>query len=140
MSTPNYRIIVAWSDEDEAFLAYAPDLRGCVSHGGTREEALFNVELMIGEWLISAEQLGWEIPKPLSHQEQEAQAIQVEKARREAFADAVQKAVQQVVNDIMPKLLAAVEQSLPKPQQGAPCGPDDDDGYEGYLPPTPWRG
>jgi predicted RNase H-like HicB family nuclease len=30
-----YEIIIYWSDEDEAFVAEAPELPGCAAHGST---------------------------------------------------------------------------------------------------------
>jgi antitoxin HicB len=34
-----YRIVVEWSDEDEAFVARLPALPGCAAHGNTAEAA-----------------------------------------------------------------------------------------------------
>ena len=34
-----YRIVVEWSDEDEAFIARVPALPGCAAHGSTPEKA-----------------------------------------------------------------------------------------------------
>lgn len=59
-------VIVALSDEEGGFLAYAPDLMGCMSDGATREEALQNVSLAVGEWIDEAQALGREIPTPNS--------------------------------------------------------------------------
>jgi predicted RNase H-like HicB family nuclease len=34
-----YRVVVEWSDEDEAFVARIPALAGCAAHGSTAEKA-----------------------------------------------------------------------------------------------------
>jgi antitoxin HicB len=35
-----YRVVVEWSDEDEAYLARVPALAGCVSHGDSEASAI----------------------------------------------------------------------------------------------------
>ena len=39
-----YEIIIYWSNEDQAFLAEAPELPGCMAHGNSYEEALGNLQ------------------------------------------------------------------------------------------------
>jgi hypothetical protein len=39
--TPRYHINLFWSDEDDAWIADAPDLTYCSAHGATPEEALW---------------------------------------------------------------------------------------------------
>ncbi|CAN5918882.1 type II toxin-antitoxin system HicB family antitoxin [soil metagenome] len=59
-----YEIILYWSKEDEAFIAEVPELAGCAADGGTYQEALANVELIIDEWIETAKAKGREIPQP----------------------------------------------------------------------------
>ena len=59
-----YEIILYWSEEDQAFIAEAPELPGCAADGSTRQEALANVEVVIAEWLETARDLGRAIPEP----------------------------------------------------------------------------
>jgi predicted RNase H-like HicB family nuclease len=59
-----YELIIYWSNEDEAFIAEVPELPGCAADGSTYEEALRNVEIVIQEWLETAQSLGREIPEP----------------------------------------------------------------------------
>ena len=40
MSIYRYEIILYWSAEDAAFIAEVPELRGCMAHGDTQDEAL----------------------------------------------------------------------------------------------------
>ena len=42
-----YEIILYWSNEDEVFIAEAPELAGCAADGATRQEALANVDTVI---------------------------------------------------------------------------------------------
>ena len=59
-----YEIILYWSDDDEAFIAEAPELPGCAADGPSRQEALANVEVVIQEWIETARELGRPIPEP----------------------------------------------------------------------------
>ena len=59
-----YEIIIYWSREDEAFIAEVPELPGCAADGGTYQQALENVQVIIREWIETARELGREIPKP----------------------------------------------------------------------------
>ncbi len=59
-----YKRIIYWSDEDGRFLVETPELAGCMADGATAEEALRNSEVVISEWLETAEALGRDIPAP----------------------------------------------------------------------------
>lgn len=59
-----YEIIIYWSEEDNAFIAEAPELPGCMADGATYEEALRNTETIISEWIETAKEIGREIPVP----------------------------------------------------------------------------
>ena len=59
-----HEIILYWSDEDQSFIAEVPELGGCAADGATRQEALARVEVVIGEWIESATELGRPIPEP----------------------------------------------------------------------------
>jgi len=56
-------LIIYWSDEDQAFIAEVPELPGCAADGGTYQEALANVEIVVKEWIDTAKELGRPIPK-----------------------------------------------------------------------------
>ena len=62
--TPKYEIIIYWSNDDNAFIADVPELPGCMADGDSYQEALANAEIVIGEWIETAQSLGREIPKP----------------------------------------------------------------------------
>jgi predicted RNase H-like HicB family nuclease len=59
-----YEIILYWSNEDDAFIAEVPELPGCAADGSTRQEALSNVEVVINEWIATAQEMGRAIPEP----------------------------------------------------------------------------
>jgi predicted RNase H-like HicB family nuclease len=59
-----YEAIIYWSQEDDAFIAEAPELSGCAADGRTYREALANVEVVIQEWIKTARELGRPIPVP----------------------------------------------------------------------------
>lgn len=61
---PKYEIIIYWSGTDEAYLAEVPELAGCMADGASYQEALANVELVMEEWIETANEMGREIPKP----------------------------------------------------------------------------
>lgn len=64
MASPRYEIIIYWSAADEAFIAEVPELAGCAADGRTYQSALSNVELVMREWLETANELGRPIPLP----------------------------------------------------------------------------
>ncbi|MCZ2151223.1 MAG: type II toxin-antitoxin system HicB family antitoxin [Bryobacterales bacterium] len=59
-----YEILLYRSEEDQAFIAEVPELAGCAADGPTRQEALANLEAVIGEWLETAAEMGRPIPAP----------------------------------------------------------------------------
>jgi len=59
-----YEVIIFWSQPDEAFVAEIPELKGCVAHGSTQNEALKEVNILAKEWLKLAKEQGWNIPEP----------------------------------------------------------------------------
>lgn len=61
---PNYSMILSWSEEDKAFIVSVPDLPGCMADGKTPNEAIKNANVIIKEWIETAEMLGRKIPEP----------------------------------------------------------------------------
>lgn len=59
-----YEMIIYWSKEDGAFVAGVPELPGSMADGATYAEAVANAEVVIGEWIETAGELGREIPEP----------------------------------------------------------------------------
>jgi len=59
-----YEIIIYWSDEDQAFIAEAPELPGCMAHGDSHEVALTNIKEAMDLWIETAKQFNDPIPAP----------------------------------------------------------------------------
>lgn len=59
-----YELIIFWSDEDKRYVVEVPELPGCMADGTTYEQAVKNAQLIILEWIETAESLGREIPQP----------------------------------------------------------------------------
>jgi predicted RNase H-like HicB family nuclease len=59
-----YEVIIYWSEEDNAFIAEVSELSGCMADGATYKEALANAEVVIEEWIETAQSLGRPIPEP----------------------------------------------------------------------------
>lgn len=64
MKMNKYEIIIYWSSSDNVFIAEMPELKGCIAHGNTQDEALKEVNLVAAEWIQIAKEKGWQIPQP----------------------------------------------------------------------------
>ncbi|MBK7303922.1 MAG: type II toxin-antitoxin system HicB family antitoxin [Saprospiraceae bacterium] len=64
MTNHKYEIIIYWSEPDQTFIAEVPELAGCKSDGKTYQEAIFNVQVIIEEWIETAISMGRTIPIP----------------------------------------------------------------------------
>ena len=67
-----YQILVAWSLEDELFVAQVPDLPGCVAHGSSENEVLQNARDAIKLYLEDRISTGETIPEPREYHLQPA--------------------------------------------------------------------
>jgi predicted RNase H-like HicB family nuclease len=59
-----YEIIIYWSEKDNSFLTEVPELAGCMADGETYQKALANTEMIISEWIETAQLLNRPIPQP----------------------------------------------------------------------------
>jgi predicted RNase H-like HicB family nuclease len=67
--TDLYSVICQWSDEDEGYIAFVPELRGLSAFGETRAEALEELELAKEAYLKVFEEDGCQLPDPKRMQE-----------------------------------------------------------------------
>lgn len=59
-----YEIRRYWNQADQIFIAEVPELADCMADGQTYQEALHQAEIIIQEWLETAQELGRPIPQP----------------------------------------------------------------------------
>jgi predicted RNase H-like HicB family nuclease len=59
-----YELVIYWSDEDRRFIVEVPELHGCMADGENYEDAARNAEIVIQQWIETAQELGRPIPKP----------------------------------------------------------------------------
>ena len=59
-----YEVIIYWNEEAQAFIAEVPELPGCAADGENYQEALQNLEIIMQEWIETANALGRPIPQP----------------------------------------------------------------------------
>ena len=59
-----YETIIYWSEADESYVAEMTELKGCIAHGDSPDEALKNVQEVSQEWLALAKEKNWNIPEP----------------------------------------------------------------------------
>ena len=69
MSSLRYAVLIEPLPPEDGggFMAVVPDLPGCMSDGGTPEEALVNVRDAIETWIEAAHDMGHAIPVPARH-------------------------------------------------------------------------
>ncbi len=58
------QIIIYRSEVDKIYIAEMPELKGCIAHGNTQEEALKEINLLAEEWLKIAKENDRIIPEP----------------------------------------------------------------------------
>ena len=59
-----FEIIIYWSKDDNCFIAEVPELAGCMTDGKSYAEALEKVQVIIKEWIETAQSQGRPIPEP----------------------------------------------------------------------------
>ncbi len=59
-----YELIIYWSEVDSAFIVEVPELPGCAADGESYQEAVQNAEIVIQEWIETAQELGRPVPEP----------------------------------------------------------------------------
>ena len=59
-----YELILYWSEVDQSFIVEVPELSGCAADGETYQEAVQNAEVVIQQWIETAQELGRPIPEP----------------------------------------------------------------------------
>jgi predicted RNase H-like HicB family nuclease len=60
----HYSTMIAWSDEDQAYIVRVPELPGCRTHGRTYEEGVRQGKDAIARWLDAQHASGRPLPAP----------------------------------------------------------------------------
>jgi predicted RNase H-like HicB family nuclease len=64
MTQERYPKQVFWSDDDEGFIAVAPDLPGSSAFGESEADALAELDQAIEAWIEAARAAGNPVPRP----------------------------------------------------------------------------
>ena len=64
MSRLMYPVTIFYSEEDQGYIAVAPDLKGCSAFGESPQEALKELETAMELWLAVARQDSVPLPEP----------------------------------------------------------------------------
>lgn len=64
MNTLHYSISIQWEPKDQIFIARVPELKGCVAHGITYQEALDQIMDAMQGWIEDAVAAGEQLPEP----------------------------------------------------------------------------
>lgn len=59
-----YERIVYCGADDNAYIAEVTELSGCMADDANMTQAIENVNIVIKEWIETAEELGRDIPEP----------------------------------------------------------------------------
>ena len=59
-----YLVTIAWSEQDQVYIARVPDLPGCAADGPTYEQAAIEIREAMRLWLWAAKDRGEIVPQP----------------------------------------------------------------------------
>ena len=59
-----YEVIIYLSNKDNIYIAEIPQLKGCMAHGETPNDALNEVTKVATEWVQIANEQRWPVPEP----------------------------------------------------------------------------
>jgi predicted RNase H-like HicB family nuclease len=60
---PNMRQVIMYKEDDGYWVVECPSLKGCISQGKTKEEALANIKEAITGYIAALEEDGLPVPK-----------------------------------------------------------------------------
>jgi predicted RNase H-like HicB family nuclease len=59
----NMRQVILYRDEDGYWVVECPSLKGCISQGKTKEEAIINIKEAISGYIAALEEDGFTVPE-----------------------------------------------------------------------------
>jgi predicted RNase H-like HicB family nuclease len=101
MKPHDYAVQIVWSNEDQAYLASAFELAGCMADGQSPEEALSNLRCVITEWLEIAKEEDRKIPAPMSTEDFEKLAAKQNEVLRNQVQDAANAAAKAAIEHFL---------------------------------------
>ena len=60
-----YSVLIQYDAVDKIFVASVPELKGCMAHGDTREEAMEEIQIAMQLQIEVMQEMGIEIPEPM---------------------------------------------------------------------------
>jgi len=60
-----YSILIQYDSADNIYVASIPELKGCMAHGRTQEQAIEEVKIALELWIETARENGIKIPEPM---------------------------------------------------------------------------
>lgn len=60
-----YELVIYWSADDQRFIVEVPELPGCMADGESYQDAVANVQIIIDEWIETAQIQKRAIPEPV---------------------------------------------------------------------------
>jgi len=60
-----YSVLIQYDGRDDIYVASIPELRGCMAHGSTQEEAIREIRVALELWIETASENGMRIPEPM---------------------------------------------------------------------------
>lgn len=79
MSLP-YRVEIIKDTDEEGYVVFIPELKGCITTGTTEEEALENLKDAKVAWFSSAIEYGDQIPEPAGDEDASIESHEIDKS------------------------------------------------------------
>ena len=77
---PRYSVLVQWSDEDKAYLAFLPEFgKGAQTRGSTYQEAMKNAEEALQLRIDALEENGRDLPRPRTYETKGSNRVRIKK-------------------------------------------------------------
>jgi predicted RNase H-like HicB family nuclease len=86
-----YKVLLYWSDVDQAYLAEMPELPGCMADGATPETAIANLYEVAALWIETALELGRPVPLMITNTENLKHTLSQLEPRRNPVASSARK-------------------------------------------------
>ena len=60
-----YSVLVQYDIRDKIYVASIPELKGCIAHGKTQEEAMQEIKTALELWIETAKENNVSVPEPM---------------------------------------------------------------------------